>query len=75
MLEELAAATGIDASAASHIDVQRWRYANIDKQPGRPEQIDETLRLGICGDWLIRGRIESAFTSAERLLAALDGRL
>ncbi len=75
MLGEFELATGFDASDAAHVDVQRWRYANIDKQAARPVQIDASRQLGICGDWLIRGRVESAFTSAERLLAALQSEL
>ena len=71
LLAELQAATGIDTERAAHADVQRWRYANIDKQDDSGLQVDAERRLAIAGDWLIRGRVESAFTSAERLLDAL----
>ena len=71
LLDELGAATGIDGRAARHIDVQRWRYANIDRQHDEVDPIDAERRLAVCGDWLIRGRVESAFTSAEHLLARM----
>ena len=69
--QELREATGIDAGRAAHVDVHRWRYANIDKQPGDDVQVDAERGLAVCGDWLVRGRVESAFTSAGRLLEQL----
>jgi len=75
MLDELTAASGIDAQSAAHIDVHRWRYANTDKQPPGPSPVDDDHRLAVCGDWLVRGRVESAFTSADRLLEQLRDRL
>ena len=51
-----------------NIDIHRWRYANIEKQYGVKYIIDYSNRLGICGDWLIRGTIESAFLSSTYLL-------
>ncbi|MEO1202660.1 MAG: FAD-dependent oxidoreductase, partial [Pseudomonadota bacterium] len=75
MLDEVRLATGIDASSAAHVDVQRWRYANIDKQDPAATQIDADARLAVCGDWLIRGRVESAFLSAEQLLTELEPQL
>jgi renalase len=51
-----------------NIDIHRWRYANIEKQYGVKYIIDYGNRLGICGDWLISGTIESAFLSSTYLL-------
>ncbi len=71
MLDEVSAAAGIDARAATHIDVQRWRFANIDRQRGDAPQVEHERGLAVCGDWFLRGRVESAFTSAERVLDEL----
>ncbi len=67
MLREASLATGEDLEAASHCQLHRWRYANIDKQPGPSYFIDIDRRLAVCGDWFVRGRIEAAFTSANDL--------
>lgn len=50
----------------THIDVQRWRYANISKQTGPQAFIDDDAKLAAIGDWCIKGRVESAFLSALR---------
>jgi len=34
--------------------------------------LDAQTRLAACGDWAIEGRVEGAFTSAERLANALE---
>jgi len=47
-----------------HSDIHRWRYANISKQKGPKFYYDPENKIAICGDWLIQGRIESAFQSA-----------
>ena len=73
MLDEFGAATGIDYGDTRHVDVQRWRYANIDSQHEVADQVDAERRLAICGDWLVRGRVESAFLSSERLLSQMSG--
>ena len=67
LLGEASAVTGENLDAATHRQVHRWRYANIDKQSGPACFIDADARLAACGDWFVRGRIESAFTSASNL--------
>ena len=52
---------GHDTSQADHIDIHAWRYANIGKQTKPNLLIDYENRLASCGDWLIQGRVESAF--------------
>jgi renalase len=47
-----------------HSDIHKWRYANISKQKGSKFYYDPKNKIAICGDWLIQGRIESAFQSA-----------
>lgn len=69
---ELAEVTGIDVGKASYCNVQRWRYANADKREGPAYCIDSNLQLAACGDWFIRGRVESAYLSATALAGALQ---
>ncbi len=59
--------TGIDAKHADFCQLHRWRYANIAARSGSAALIDADRRLAACGDWRIRGRIESAFSSAMML--------
>ena len=72
MLDEVSRVAGINANAAVHKKVHRWRYANAPKQTGTSHYLDSNKKLGLAGDWWIRGRVESAFSSAHALLAALD---
>ena len=64
---ELQDVTGIDAKHADFCQLHRWRYANIAARSGTAALIDADRRLAACGDWRIRGRIESAFSSAMML--------
>lgn len=54
---------GLDVKEAEHKAIHGWRYANIEKQAGNAYLIDMDNKLGTCGDWLIQGRVEAAFTS------------
>jgi renalase len=58
---------GHDVYKADHISLHSWHYANIQKQIGETYLIDPHENIGVCGDWLIQGRVESAFTSGYRL--------
>ncbi len=71
MLAEASRVCGADLRRADHCNVHRWRYANIDRQSGPPFYIDVDSQLAACGDWFVRGRIEAAFTSANRLAQRL----
>jgi predicted NAD/FAD-dependent oxidoreductase len=64
LVDETCRVIGHNVSKAEHIDLHRWRYANIQKQSGEPALIDTNHRLAAIGDWCIKGRIESAFLSA-----------
>lgn len=75
VLDEASAVAGEDMRRAVHRQVQRWRYANVDKQSGPTHFMDENNKLAACGDWFIRGRVEAAFTSANDLADALVKRL
>jgi predicted NAD/FAD-dependent oxidoreductase len=63
--------TGIDAAAATFVDLHRWRYANVDSQEGDLYALDADQKLAACGDWFVQGRVEGAFSSAT----ALAGRI
>ena len=72
LIAELSAITGFDMTAAEHQAIHRWRYANIGKQTGEKSLFDPQLKIGVCGDWLIQGRIESAYISAMDLVKKLQ---
>jgi len=49
----------------------RWRYASAPEASGEPCLVDASMQLGVCGDWLIKGRVEGAYTSGVELAKAL----
>ncbi len=67
LLNELRLVTGIDTDKTDHCALHRWRYANIPQQNHEAALLDPALKLGVCGDWLIHGRIEAAYLSATQL--------
>ncbi len=46
--------------------VHRWRYAKSGRL-GKDALWDGSRRLGLCGDWLLGGRVEAAWMSGRRL--------
>ena len=66
---------GHDVSTANHRAIHGWRYANIEKQEGETHFIESNERVGVCGDWLIQGRVEAAFTSGFELTNKIFGEL
>ena len=75
LCQQTSLALGQDVSHAEHQAVHGWRYANIAKQEGPNHYFDIEHNLGLCGDWFIRGRIESAYTSGAALAQALAAAL
>ena len=71
LLAEFYRVSGVDPAAADFVALHRWRYANVPQQTGARCYLDAERRVGACGDWFIRGRIEAAFTSATALIARL----
>jgi predicted NAD/FAD-dependent oxidoreductase len=69
LLAALASITAVPAPVFSA--AHRWRYARIAKGLGEGALWDDALQLGLCGDWLIAPRIESAFVSGEQLAARI----
>jgi predicted NAD/FAD-dependent oxidoreductase len=69
LLEALADRTGPlpeTLTATAH----RWRYAKSGKA-GTSPLWNPTLKLGVCGDWLLGPRIECAWLSGIQLAAAI----
>ena len=54
-----------------YLAAHRWRYARVPVPLGQACLWDEDLRLGVCGDWCIAGRVEAALQSG----AAMAGRV
>lgn len=71
LLSSLKDAIGLDAREAAHLALHRWRYANLPRQHERPVQVDPDRQLAVCGDWLVRGRVEAAFQSSVAMLEQL----
>ena len=63
LLNQTSLVIGQDVSNADHKAVHQLRYANVPKRSGETYFIDHATRSGACGDWLIKGRVEAAFTS------------
>ena len=63
LCSQLAKIIGQNVYSAHHIDLHRWRYANIPKQDNNTLFIDSESKLAACGDWCKKGRIEEAFRS------------
>lgn len=59
---------GMNMSKADHVDLHRWRYANVAQNAGRDCLFDPELKIAAAGDWCIDGRVEAAFQSAQALL-------
>ena len=49
----------------------RWRYAQVEQASATAFAWDPDLRLGLCGDWRLGPRVESAWLSGNRLAEAI----
>lgn len=75
LLHELKMIINFDEKDIDYINTHKWRYANTKykKKPvrGGKDEISniysEKNSLGICGDWFIQARVESAFLSGYDL--------
>ncbi len=76
LLHETSAILGVDCGTAILQQLQRWRYANAEKQVGPRCFFDPTMQLAGCGDWFVHGRVEAAFSSglevAQKLRSAIQ---
>jgi len=67
LLEATSDTLNYDCTKADFTGLHRWRYANASRQEGQLFYIDYKKRIAICGDGFIKGRVESAFISADSL--------
>ena len=72
LCSQLAKIIGQNVYSAQHIDLHRWRYANISKQDQNILFIDSESKLAACGDWCQKGRIEEAFRSGFDLAKEMN---
>ncbi|WP_373487593.1 NAD(P)/FAD-dependent oxidoreductase [Blastomonas sp.] len=73
LLSAFARATGESLPEPLTAQAHRWRYA-LSGAAGKTALWDEMLKLGLCGDWLIGPRIESAWASGRALAAVIAER-
>jgi renalase len=66
LLKGFSQITGIRATPA-YAEVHRWRFAQTQQPLGRSHIYDETLGIGLCGDWCLGHRVEDAFISGLEL--------
>jgi renalase len=71
VLRYLASSIGQNLPAPIATSVHRWRYAKSGRL-GKDALWDRSRRLGICGDWLLGGRVEAAWLSGMRLAHAIS---
>lgn len=70
LLKGFAEITGIRATPG-HAVAHRWRYAQTQRALGEPYLWDRRSGLGVCGDWCLGHRVESAFLSGLALALAI----
>lgn len=63
LIKEASRIVSYDLSISDYKSLHRWRFANIGKQNRESSFLNINKKLGLCGDWFIKGRIESAFLS------------
>lgn len=61
------------SSEPSHVDSQRWRWAQTVAPLGQSHLWHSDLGLGVCGDWCLGHRVECAFISGLELAQAAAG--
>lgn len=55
---------GMKLSNFQHQALHFWRYAMSEKKNNYGSFVDNSLRVVVCGDWCMNGRVEGAFLSA-----------
>jgi len=66
-LELLAAFKALGGEAPMEHSVHRWRYADCGQYLHQGYAWDAAQQLGLCGDWLNGGKVESAWMSGYQL--------
>lgn len=71
LMEVTSSVLNRDVSSARTAVLHRWRFANLESRGGPACYCDRQRKIAACGDWFVRGRVEAAFTSAQRLVQTL----
>ncbi len=71
LLEAFEKTVGVTLPPTTHVAVHRWLYARCSAPICEPFLHDAVRNLGVCGDWMIGGRVEGAFTSGHSLGEAM----
>jgi predicted NAD/FAD-dependent oxidoreductase len=63
----------VSNSSISHnfLAAHRWRYANADRPLDDGPLWDAESQVGVCGDWCMGNKIESAYLSGMQLARAI----
>lgn len=64
-------ATGRNDAAPTRTMVHRWLYAYPVRDLGTPCLWDEQRGIGVCGDWVLGERVESAWMSGRAMADAV----
>ncbi len=75
LLKELYELTGWHPRPDDDIHCHHWRFAKVTQAASADFLVDERLKLLVCGDGCVGGRVESAFRSASRAARFLRQRL
>ncbi len=67
LLEAFERVTGQVALSPQMLLTHRWRYARPTRSTGVGQLYDASSQVGLCGDWLSDGRLETAALSGLRL--------
>ena len=67
IVHEFCELSGVSAKEITHQVCHRWKYADTLIPAKEEFFLDHNLNIGVCGDWCIKGRIESAYLSAHKL--------
>ncbi len=57
----------VGAPPPAFAQAHRWRYAIVDTPARGSFRWDANARIGVCGDWLLGGRVEHAWLSGTQL--------
>lgn len=70
LLEAFSRAVG-QSLRPGEAQAHRWRYARAEPPLDEGSLLDESLGLGVCGDWCAGSRVEGAYVSARHLARRL----
>ena len=68
LIKETSRILDIDFGNLSYKTIHASRDANNATRVKHSVFLDQNLRLGVCGDWCLGGRVEGSFTSAYNLV-------